>query len=190
MSLFLSAGERRFPVPLIACEYLRGEVNQLSARGVLDDDTALHVHLEALRRFCGVAVPTQEDLDYLVQRLSEPVEQSFPAAPGPTSRAPQRERAWAKFLKALDTENLLLAATGYDVERARRLFCSEDLTVALRVVELWMRETTARFDATFEAVLFGSGNSYADGAGEADGAAIDPDSAEGYAYLKGLFSRH
>lgn len=151
----------RFPVPLLALERF-ADLQQ-----ALDTESAL---LTTLTTCCGIQKPDDADLTYFVERLAE-ITEAKPDTPPP--KGPDKKSLGTSYFNALSdlpVDHLLLAAVGYDYAKAEYLYCRADRTVAMAVLDTYVKLQAEHFNYVFECAMYGFGGSYKDDSAPPEGA--------------------
>jgi hypothetical protein len=155
---------RLFPVSLLAFERL----HSLLMGGYDPPQASLSVLVEC----CGIEHPTNEQIQYFLDRADTLSKELSEAQPGDTFSENKSKRTFStsfrEFLSGLDSHDLLLMATGYDYAKAEYLFTRVDREDALRVIKVFTQDTTERQILQLEAVMFGMGGGYSDSSQNGD----------------------
>lgn len=148
----------RFAVPLLALERLGALRSELPP---------VEACLDVLQTCCGIATPTEADVEYLLTRVEEGAR--TPAAE--TSTGPAKKTlgtSYNEFIGSLDTSDVLLWMCDYDYARAAHLFTSVDYLDVRRMVDLFVRRQAEQNLYTFECVMYGFGGGYKDDGGSGE----------------------
>lgn len=154
---------RRFPLPLLLFEWISKHPPAEDA----DDELTLAYYRQALR-VVGIDNPVFEDVAYVIRRVLDVYEQRKPE--GRSSPVRDFGHALKEMLQDFSVEELLLAACGFDYERARKAYCELDRDEALQVIDTWVKLLSHRHNMEYEAAVYGAGGSYK---GSGDSQVID-----------------
>jgi hypothetical protein len=148
----------RFPVPLLAFERLSEIENK---------DEPIFEILELLISICNIPEPVEDDVAYFLERHQEytnpPKEETDVIADEDTRDNPKKQSRgtdFHKFISGLDKATALLMAVGHNIDLARKLYTSEDFTVADCIIQTFVEMTTQTHTYLYESMIYAFGGSY------------------------------
>lgn len=177
---------RRFTVSLMALEfYATNSIAEDTEEGMYD------VLMTTLTACCKVTAPTEEDVDYFLDRMSEikkDMENQKPNEGGPSKPKKSFGTSYLDYLNGLSVDSTLMKMVGYNIEQARKLYCEVDRQDTLKLVREYVKGLLEGNTVAMEAAMYGFGGSYKDdGGGEPSNVkTYETQSASGIAKLKEL----
>lgn len=130
---------------------------QEALRAVIQSDPQITLEgaLAAAHVMVGMKIPSQSEMLALTDRLKPkaPVDEKKQ----PTSSRPGMCKELLGWMEKLPTDEMCLLVCGYDVERARKLYCETDIDTAEVAFGLYLDQTWQQFRAHYETSLYGFG---------------------------------
>jgi hypothetical protein len=148
----------RFPIPLLTFERLSEIENK--------DEPVFEI-LEILTSVCNILEPTEDDVVYFLERhqeytnppkkeMEDTIEDDFRDRPQKQSRGTD----FHAFISGLDKATALLMAVGHNIDLARKLYITEDFTIADCVIQTFIEMTTQTHTYLYESMIYAFGGSY------------------------------
>jgi hypothetical protein len=158
------------------------ETYHTRAIGCESTEDLLVVVYSVLQECCGIENPTEENLLEFTSRLQKISEE---AVKDP-QKVPVKSKGFStnfyKYLSELSLQNTLMLMTGFDFERARVIYCDLDRDEAIALIKDFTSGMLEQGILSFEAALYGGGNSYKEDSGEVK----QLDTSESLKMLQGL----
>lgn len=174
---------RRFSVSLLALEFYAVETQKCES-----DDDLFDTFMRVVVDFCGVTEPTDEDLNYFVERLNairdEVNKESKPQPAGKPRKS--FGTSYDQYLQKLTLDSTILRMVNYDIESARRIYCEMDRDDAMKLVNDYVTGLMEEGLLQLEASMYGFGGKYKGDGGKSGGRTHDLNTAEGKEALKRL----
>jgi hypothetical protein len=168
MSLFFT--KYPFNVPLLAFEHLNSLLDLPPIEAI--SNTLLNV--------CGTQ-PNEDSIDYFLKRNKEYLE-SKEVSSGKENKETTNKITlgtyFNRFIMSLDPSTVLVLATGYDIDKARKLYCEEDFSVAESVIKTYIKLMDEQNNYAYEVALYGAGGSYKEDAKQEESIPMDTLSIE------------
>lgn len=149
-------GGRRFPIPLLALE-----TYSIQAGSTQTADELLRLFMMIASEICHVKAPSDDDIDYFVQRL-QGVQDELKELEEPSETTKSFGTAFQEYLNKLTIDSTILRMTGYDFEAARKIYCELDRDDAMKLVNEYVSGLMQEGLLNLESAMYGQGGSYKD----------------------------
>lgn len=173
---------RRFPISLLAIE-----VYSLEAGTCTSEDELFDVFFRVITELCGVAQPTDEDLNYFVDRLEVLRGEMIKAEENAPPKASKSfGTAYHEYLSKLMVDSRILRMVGYNFDAAKKIYCELDRDDAMKLVNEYMTGLLEEGLLNMEATMYGFGGKYKDDKGGTKGNTHDLTTEDGKKALRRL----
>jgi hypothetical protein len=124
-----------------------------------------------LHSFCSVEKPSDDDLNYFVDRLKAIQEEIKDRVPGSSKKASKSfGTSYHEYISKLSIDSTILRMTGYNFDAAKRIYCELDRDDAMKLVTEYINGSMEESLLTLEACMYGMGGSYKNDGGGNKGA--------------------
>lgn len=153
-SFYISKFSRRFNISMLALEYY-----SMSVENLQEDERLIHCILDTLKNVCGVGNPSQEDVNYFIDRLKE-FKDKLEKHEGPEEPSRSFGTSYLAYLQELSSEAAIWDMVDFNPKAAAYLYCEADKEDVDNLLRTYVRRQNEFNLLAMEATLYGSGNHY------------------------------
>jgi len=179
---YMHAYGRRFPIPLMALE-----AYAMDSEDTETDQDLFDVLMVTLSKHCKVAKPTDDDINYFLERLTKLKTEIEKNSSEESNHGKSFGTAYMDYISDLPIDGALLKMVHYDIDAAEKLYCDIDRDDVVSLVKGYIKGKAEENLVNLEATMYGMGGSYEGDKGEAKkDKGIDISTEEGAAQLRAL----
>lgn len=161
-SLFYKATfERRFPLSFLLFEELGLRIEEKGGEEV-DPGAYIQIVSDALKKCLGMDKVTEEDVQYVSDRLTEAIEEKEEKQPEEGKHKRTFASSFSDWVSKLSPHEICMTLTGYDYVKALYLYENVDRDDVLEMSKQWMKKEWEHIKVGYESVVYGFGGGYED----------------------------